>query len=197
MDSPVTRTTLLVRLRDLQDELAWPEFVATYSPLVYRFCRRRGLQECDATDVAQEVFAAVAAAIPEFEYDKDRGSFRSWLFTVTRSKLNNFYARRARQPQGTGRTTVHQSLDAQPADDEVSDWDEEYQRNLFQLAAEQVQREFESSTWNAFWKAAVENVPASEVASQLSLSTGAVYIAKSRVIKRMRQRVAELENALL
>src|SRR5687768_14200871 len=99
---PVTRPTLLERLRNVDNAAAWEQFVEAYTPLIYDFCHRAGLQNADAADVAQEVMRAVAGAIRKFKYDPQRGRFRTWLLTVTRSKLNNFLAKQQRQPVGIG-----------------------------------------------------------------------------------------------
>ena len=115
-----THASLLVRIRHPQDDEAWRRFVSIYTLLVYRNCRGQGLQDCDAADVAQEVMATVASAIRGFEYDRRRGTFRGWLFTVTRSKLNNFFARRQRQPQGTGASSAQRLLAEQPTSQEES-----------------------------------------------------------------------------
>src|SRR5437764_15234745 len=94
--SPHTRPSLLVRLRDTADHEAWRQLVELYAPLVYRFLRRRGLQDADAADLTQEVLRSVASAIDSFEYDPRRGSFRGWLFTVARNKLHSFLKRQQR-----------------------------------------------------------------------------------------------------
>lgn len=187
-----TRPSLLVALRDSQDDQAWSEFVALYTPLIFGHCLRRGLQEADAADVAQEVMKAVAGAIPRFEYDRGRGSFRAWLLTVIRSKLNNFFSRRARQPETVGDTSVNELAEDQslPADDAA--WETECRQRLFDWATERVRSEFQANTWQAFWKTAVEQRPVADVAAELELTAGAVYIARSRVIARLR---AEIETA--
>jgi RNA polymerase sigma-70 factor (ECF subfamily) len=186
-----TRPSLLLALRDSANEGAWAEFVHLYTPLVFGHCVRRGLQEADAADVAQEVMKAVAQAIQRFEYDRDRGSFRAWLLTVTRSKLNNFFARQPRVPVGTGDTEVHRWLNERPSPAEEGEWETEYRQRLFDWAAERVRTEFQDSTWQAFWRTSVEHEPVSDVAARLGLSTGAVYIARSRVIARLRDRTRE------
>src|SRR5712672_2262415 len=103
---PLTRPSLLLRLRDLHDQEAWADFVAIYAPLVYGFARQRGLQEADACDLTQEVLRAVAASADRLEYDPERGSFRSWLYTVTRNKYQDLMRSRRRAPRGAGDSDV-------------------------------------------------------------------------------------------
>jgi RNA polymerase sigma-70 factor (ECF subfamily) len=185
-ESPVTRPSLLVRLRDARDAPAWVQFVQVYAPLIYGFARRQGLQDADAADLTQEVLQAVAGAIRGLDYDPARGSFRGWLFTVVRSRLSNFRRRRRSHPdEGSGDTEVQHSLAGVPApDDDGAWWDQEHERRLFAWAAEQVRPAVEPGTWAAFWGTAVEGRPAKEVAAALGLSVAAVYMAKSRVLAR-------------
>jgi len=189
---PVTRPSLLVRIRDLENQRAWEEFVEVYTPLVYGYCRRRGLQDADAADVSQEVMRAVALGIRKFEYDPQRGRFRDWLFIVIRSKLQNSLANRLKHPQGTGKTEVHQFLESQPAPEDEANWDREYDHRLFQWAAGAVRGEFQDSTWQAFWKTAIEERSGAEVAAHLGLSIGAVYVARSRVLARLKEKMASI-----
>src|SRR5689334_7523543 len=104
--APVTRCSLLLRIRNAEDQRAWEEFVEIYTPLIYSFCRQRGLQDADSADVAQEVMRAVSRAIGGFEFQPERGRFRSWLFVITRSKFNNFLEKQRKQPRGMGDTAV-------------------------------------------------------------------------------------------
>jgi RNA polymerase sigma-70 factor (ECF subfamily) len=191
---PVTRPSLLIRVRDPGDQLAWQAFVAIYTPLIYGFCRRRDLQDADAADVAQEVMRAVARRMAEFEYQPDKGTFRSWLFTVTRSKLNNFLERLRRQPQGTGRTTIQEFLAAQPNPEQDAEWDRDYRQRLFEWACREVRDEFEDATWQAFWQMAVEGKAGAVVAASLRLSVGAAYVAKSRVLARLRAVIKDIDE---
>src|SRR5437879_13586561 len=101
-ETPATRLSLLVRLRDARDDGAWLQFVDLYAPLVYGFARKHGLQDADAADLTQEVLQAVARAIGRLEYDPQRGSFRGWFFTVVRNKLRTFLSARRRQDPGSG-----------------------------------------------------------------------------------------------
>jgi RNA polymerase sigma factor (sigma-70 family) len=192
-DAPVTRHTLIAKLRDPADAVAWREFLTIYEPLVYRLARRKGLQDADARDLCQDVFRAVARAIDRWEPDPARGSFRGWLFTIARNLCINFLTRRDRHPRGSGDSDVLAMLDAVPADGpETTEFDQEYRRRLFRWAAEQVKGEFAPTTWKAFWQTAIENRPAAAVGKELGMTPGAVYVARSRVLARLRKRVEQL-----
>src|SRR5579871_1074582 len=99
-DALLTRASLLARLDDPEDRLAWQQFVDLYGSLVYGFARQRGLQDADAADLTQEVFLAVAQAANRWQYDPRQGTFRGWLFGITRNKVARFVQRRRSQPQG-------------------------------------------------------------------------------------------------
>src|SRR4051812_41753867 len=109
-DFPPTRASLLVRLRDPHDEAAWGQFVDLYTPLIYAYARKQGLQDADAADLSQEVLRAVAGAVGRLEYDPARGAFRNWLFTVVRRKLSNWRAAAANRACGSGDTDVQRLL---------------------------------------------------------------------------------------
>ena len=196
-DSLATRPSLLVRVRDANDHAAWARFVDAYTPLVYNFCRKRGLQPADAADVAQDVMKAVAASLPRFVYEPQRGRFRDWLFRVTRSKLSNFYRLRQRQPAGSGETAVHELLREQPdpADAaEAQGWQQAWHRQTFDWAVKVIREEFHAATWKAFWETAVEGRSVKEVGEELGMSAGAVYIARSRVLSRLREAVGQIDD---
>src|ERR671937_61317 len=116
-DSPLTRASLLVQLRDGSNQGAWREFVEIYGPVVYGFARRRGLQDADAADLMQDVLRSVARNAPKMEYDPGRGTFRGWLYTVTRNKIYNFLSGQRHRPRGTGDSDAHERLEAAPARD--------------------------------------------------------------------------------
>ena len=186
---PLTRPSLLVRIRDAGDPEAWRQFVDVYAPLVYQFGRRRGLQDADAADLTQEVMQAVSGASRRLVYDPQRGTFRAWLYTIARNKLRNFLlARQRRHEEGD-----HHLLDEQPAREETEQWEREYEQRLFDWAAEQVRGSFHESTWRAFWMTAVDGRGATETATALGISVGAVYIAKSRVLARLREEIKRVQ----
>jgi RNA polymerase sigma-70 factor (ECF subfamily) len=194
-ESPTTQRSLLVRLRDSQDGQAWTQFVEVYAPLVYGFARKHGLQDADAADLTQEVLRAVAGAAGRLEYDPQRGSFRGWLFTIVRNKLRNFLSSPQHRWKGSGDSQIQALMEEQPApeDDGTRRWDQEYEQRLFDWAAAQVRRGFEDKTWQAFWQTAVEGKHPKQVAEALAISVGAVYIAKSRVLARLRDQVQQLQ----
>jgi RNA polymerase sigma factor (sigma-70 family) len=189
---PSTRPSLLVRIRDLQDQQAWREFVEIYGPVVYGFARKRGLQEADAGDLTQEVLRAVATVAGRLVYDPRKGWFRGWLYTVARNKLHDFLLARRRHGQGTGDSKVQALLEEQPAQQEEALWDEEYQQQLFAWAAQRVRLRFENTTWQAFWQVAVEGKSPKGAAAALGLTLAAVYMAKSRVLAALRKEIEQL-----
>jgi RNA polymerase sigma-70 factor (ECF subfamily) len=192
--SPTTHPSLLIRLRDTDDRPAWAEFVEIYGPLVYSYGRRRGLQDADASDLVQEVLRSVASAAGRFVYDPARGSFRGWLLTITRNELNRLLRRGAAGASAEGGTTHLAVMAEHPDDADDRRWDREHRERLFTWAAERVRGSFQASTWDAFWRTAAENQPAESVARDLGLSVGAVYIARSRVLARMRELIASVEG---
>lgn len=189
---PTTRPSLLIRIRDSADHDAWNQFVEVYAPLIHHFARKKGLQEADAADITQDVLRQVSDSIGRFQYAPNRGSFRAWLFTVTRNRILNFFTRDGRGAKGSGDTGVRQLLEQQPADAEQADWDREVEKHLFACAVERVRPEFRANSWQAFWETAVEGRSASGTAAELGISVGAVYIAKSRVLARLKEVVAAL-----
>jgi RNA polymerase sigma-70 factor (ECF subfamily) len=193
--SPATRASLLVRLRDPRDKEAWGQFVQVYAPVVYGFARKRGLQDADAADLMQEVFRSVAGAAGRLEYDPKRGSFRGWLYTITRNKIFTFLDSQRRQVRGSGDSGAQNLLEGQAGREDGTGelWDQEYERSAFAWAAERVRGEFQETTWRAFWLTAVDGLSARDTGRQLGLSPGAVYVAKSRVIARLREEIRELE----
>ena len=136
---------------------------------------------------------AVAQAIGKFEYDPREGKFRNWLLTVVRSKFHNFMAQQQRQPDLAGKTTLQFMLDRQPPATEDSEWEAEYYRSIFQWAAGRIRSEFQESTWQAFWRTTIDERDGKAVAESLGLSVGAVYVAKSRVIARLKEEIRSLD----
>jgi RNA polymerase sigma-70 factor (ECF subfamily) len=192
---PATRASLLVRLRDSQNDSAWREFVNLYAPLVFGYARKRGLQEADAADLCQDVLVSVAASIHRLDYDPARGSFRNWLFTLVRRKLGDWWTARERQTPADGDPATRQLLEQYPGPDLTErEWEAQWQVQLLAWAHEQVRSTVSATTWQAFWRTAVEGQPGQQVAAELGLSVGAVYIARSRVLARLKERVRSAQT---
>jgi RNA polymerase sigma factor (sigma-70 family) len=193
---PDTRASLLLRIRNPRDEQSWLEFAAIYEPLVYRLARSKGFQDADAKELAQEVLLAVANAIERWTPDPERGSFRGWLFRVARNLMINFLARERRHPHGVGNTDFARWLEDQPAagGEQTAEFDRQYRRELFRWAAEQIRGQFHAATWQAFWETCVEGRGIAEVAQSLDMSVGQVYVARSRVMSRLREKIERTLN---
>lgn len=195
-DSPATRASLLLRIRDSRDAPAWRQFVDLYAPLIHGYARKHGLQDADAADLTQEVLGVVAQSIRKLEYDPQRGAFRGWLFTIVRNRVRNFLTRRRPYEQGSGDSGVRNLLEEQPEsiEDPDADWEIEYQRQLFASAARYVQTRVQDCTWQAFWQTAVEGHSAPDVAERLNMKVAAVYLAKSRVMAQIKDYIRELQD---
>lgn len=172
-----TRASLLVRLRQPTDADAWREFAEVYAPPVFRYCRQLGLQEADASDVVQEVLAQVAVSVRTFEYDPASGRFRDWLGAVVRSKLDRFWRKRS---PALGTTDP-------PAPDNDPSWVVEFNTHLLRVALERIRSGFDEHNWRAFELSWDEDRSALDVALTLGVPTAQVYVAKSRVLKRLRE----------
>jgi RNA polymerase sigma-70 factor (ECF subfamily) len=191
-EAPQTRPSLLVRLRDAQDQAAWRDFADLYGPLVYRFGRKNGLQDADAADLTQAVLEAVSSSIGKLDYDSARGTFRGWLFGVVRRQLGKWHERDKRQAHGSGDTADLGQLAQQPApadDDSAELWEREYKRQRFLWAANRVRDRIQESSWRAFWQTAVEGRDSADVARELGLTVGALYTAKSRVLAHIKNEI--------
>lgn len=188
-----TSTNLLLRLRS-EDEDAWPLLLEIYGPLVYGWARGAKLQADDARDVAQEVFRAVHVKLAQFRRDRPGDSFRGWLWTITRNKVRDHFRQLSDRPRAAGGTEAQiklLDLPDEPAEPSSSDGRREI-RSVHLRALEQVKSQFESKTWEAFWRATIEEEPVAEIAASMGTSVWAVYKARSRVLQRLRGELGEL-----
>jgi RNA polymerase sigma-70 factor (ECF subfamily) len=183
-----TSASLLNRLRQPGDQDAWVRFVKLYTPLLFYWARQLGLQPDDASDLVQDVLTALVQHLPEFNYDH-RQSFRNWLRTVMRNRWRNNQRSQATAVRQPGEGEL--SDVAAPESDTLEE--AEYRQYLVGRALELMQAEFQPTTWKACWEHIVSGRPAREVASELGMSEGAVYVAKCRVLRRLR---SELEGLL-
>lgn len=201
-----TSRSLIDRLR-ADDADAWDRLVQLYAPLVAHWCRRRGLAEADTADVFQEVFRSVAVHLSDFHRDRVGDTFRGWLRTITANKIHDFYRKQQREPRAVGGSEAlqHFARLPDPFGEEVSssaasvgpvpaDADASVERRLFLRGLDLIRGEFESRTWRAFWLTAVDGRTAREAADELSMSPGAVRVAKSRVLQRLREELGDVSD---
>lgn len=183
---PETRASLILRLQNAGDIAAWDEFAEIYAPVIYRTARRLGLQAADADDVVQEVLSAVARSVTGWLERDDRGAFRAWLFRIARNLSIDFLTRRKHRPWGVGGDDADKQFDEiEAARDISSHFDEEVQREIFMRASAVVRSRVNDATWQAFRRTAVLGESVEDVAADLGISKGGVYIARSRVMKRL------------
>lgn len=196
MTAPETRPSLLLRIKDPHDQQAWNEFFEIYHPLILRLVGQRGLQDTDAREVTQEVLVSVAKSISRWETDTARGSFRGWLARVTRNLVVNFLIRQSRHPRGSGDSNFALWLDQMPSPetDESRFFELEHRRQVFLWVVDEIQPEFRETAWQAFWQTCVAGRDVADVCRDLNLTAGALYVARSRVMKRIREKVEEAEQ---
>jgi RNA polymerase sigma-70 factor (ECF subfamily) len=194
--TPETRETLIRRLPNAADVEAWEVFMEIYEPLLFRLARGRGMQLADAQDFVQEVLAAVAGNIERWVARDQRGSFRAWLFRIAYNLGVNFLTRPKHQRWGTGDSQIAHLLAELPAVSEDSSelFLREYRRELFRWAAERVREQVSERQWEVFWLTSIEERPIAEVAEEFAMSVGSVYIARSRITKRIREMIRRHEE---
>lgn len=205
---PETRISLILRLRESEDVQAWREFAEIYAPALYGLALRKGLQAADAEDVTQDILFGVARAIERFEpqgkfnsaskaSEKTKhAAFRTWLSRIARNLIADFFRRKMKQPA----TQSHDSwLPEDPQGTESAstleaEFAQEYRRAVFRLAAKRVRSRVSEKSWAAFERTAVQGEPMEQVAKNLELAKGTLYVARSRVMKMLRIEVQQLEK---
>jgi len=194
-DQSYTRATLLGRLRqDPADQTAWTDFVQHYGRKVYAWCRAWSLQEADAQDITQTVLLKLSATMHDFQYDPTR-SFRSWLRTVAQRAWYDFLEVRRKSAQGSGDTLIHEQLASVEArDDLVRHLDEEFDRELLEIATNLVRLRIAPQTWEAFQLTALEGLSGAEAAARIGMQVAQVYVARRRVQTMLADEVRRLEN---
>ena len=188
LGADATRPSLLLRLRDSSDAEAWSMFVSAYAPLVYGYCRKCGLQDADAADVAQEVLAQVARTMSGFVYERERGRFRDWLRTVTRNRVLKTLGRKTPGLSQEAASRLAE-LEASKAD---AEWSDEFHARTLTVALDRIRPLYEPATWRAFERVWIDDRPALETANELGVSIDLVYSAKSRILKRLREEILML-----
>lgn len=191
---PKTDQRMIGRMAN-RSENAWVEFVQIYEHALMRFCMSRGLSHEDSADVCQEVFAALDNNLVNGKYDRGKGSFRSWLFTIARNISVDKFHQRAAQINAGGGTSAQGLFEALPGSSELSQAIEfEYRRSLVSAAAEKIKPQVKEESWLCFWETAINGRAPEEVAEELGMSLGSVYTAKCRMIARIRKAVARYDS---
>jgi RNA polymerase sigma-70 factor (ECF subfamily) len=183
-----TSISLLDRLRRPSDAASWQRFVDLYAPLLKGWLRRQGVRAQDVDDLVQEVLGVVVRELPSFQHNQRAGAFRAWLRTILLNRLKGFWRARRSQPITAGDSS---GPDLEQVEDRVDDlgrlWDQEHDHHVLRRLMELIQPEFAPATWQAFQALTLEGQPASAVAARLGLSVNAVWLAKSRVLRRLRE----------
>jgi RNA polymerase sigma-70 factor (ECF subfamily) len=186
-DAATTPSSLIVGIRE-GSPIAWQRFNAIFGPLIYGWCRRKGLQANDAADVVQDVLRSVLRAIDTFRRDQPGNSFQGWVWTITHSRLADHFRKRANQPKIALSKDVPEPESSSSNDGPTVDWRSELVRRIVQ----QLSVEFQPSSWQAFWRMVVVGEPADQIALDLQISAAAVRQAKYRVLQRLRSELSDL-----
>lgn len=189
----------LIARAQTNDSRAWQELVTLYTPLVAFWCRKRSLPEPDVNDTIQEVFFVVARSLGDFRAGTEggKGGFRAWLWTITRHKIIDAFRRNERLPEAKGGSTAARATLQVPDIPEALDESDESERteysSLLHRALEQVRGEFQEKTFQAFWRSTIDNIQVAQVADELGITKATVRQHRSRVLRRLRQQLGEME----
>ena len=185
-----TSFTLLDRLQSQPDPASWQRLVDIYSPLIKRWLSRSPLQNADHEDLTQEVLKIVVQKLPEFQRRRE-GSFRAWLRGITVNCMREFWRSSKQQPVATGDSDFLQSLQEQedPHSKLAKGWDAEHDRHVVRRLLELIGPLFEPTTLQAFRKVVLEGQKPAQVAAELGISVNAVFLAKSKILRQLRQEI--------
>jgi RNA polymerase sigma-70 factor (ECF subfamily) len=191
---PETNKSLILRVRDLGDGASWHDFLAIYQPVVFRMARQRGLQEADAQDVMQTVFLSIARAIDGWVDGPAQPPFRAWLTTIARNAITKALTRRPRDV-ATGSSSISDLLANQPQREITPEKIAlETRHEIVRWACEQIRVEFSEEIWRIFWVTSIDGVPVAKIARETGRSAGSIYVARFRVIARLKEKVSEVSQ---
>ena len=192
----ITNTQLLDDLRNPGNETVWQQFVNRYMPMIVKYAVRAGLRSADAEDAAQQTMIAFCTAYQQGKYDREKGRLRFWLYGIARNQIKSVFKRRAKQEVQVAEDTAQTDFFArQPAEADLERvWEEEWREAVLRQCLEEVHREFDAKSIEAFELFAWKGLPAQEVAERLDMTPNAVFIVKSRILKRIRELVPEMEK---
>jgi RNA polymerase sigma-70 factor (ECF subfamily) len=185
-----TRRSLLSRLRDLEDGASWQTFFDLYWRLLYNVARRAGLDDADAQDVVQDAVMSISREMPQFRYDPERGSFKSWLFRIVRRRVADHFRKLYRQPAQVDVTP--ESLEPSMEVTLSEAWEQEWERSVLAAAIAQVRAEANPKHFQVFDYCVLKEWPAAKVATTLGMNAAQVYLARHRVsqaVKRAARRI--------
>jgi len=180
-----TRSPLLVRLKDMDDQQAWQEFFDVYWTLLFNIARRAGMNEADAEEVVMDTVETVARKIDEFQYNRQSGRFKSWLLTILRNKLGDRFRKRKRMMEKRGLTSIEEVGESQAVVDADLEkiWDTEWRKRVVDMALNRVKQVVGAKQYQIFYCYVVQEQEVGEVAEFLGVSKSQVYVAKNRVGK--------------
>ena len=192
-----TSISLLMRLQQTDDSRNWNRLVELYSPLLLLWLRKYDVQKSDADDLVQEVLMAVAKDLKSFDHNGRTGAFRSWLRTILVHRLRNFWRARGRRPQARRDSDIDRRLDQleDPSSEMSQIWNQQHDRFVARQLLASAEPSFEPRTWTAFRRVALDGAKPDFVARELGISVNAVFIAKSRVLSRLRQEAEGLVDS--
>jgi RNA polymerase sigma-70 factor (ECF subfamily) len=196
-----TRTTLIQRLKNWQDQSSWQDFFDTYWKLIYGIALKGGLSESEAEDVVQETMISVAKHMPSFKYDPAIGSFKAWLLDLTRWRIIDQLRKRGPLPErcsflddtATGTCTLDKVADPRSQDLNAL-WDAEWEQNLLNTAIATIKRRVDPQKFQIFDLYVNKEWPPGKVAETFGVSAAQVYLAKHRVAEMIKQEVKRLER---
>ena len=199
-----TRQSLLSRLKNWQDEDSWKAFFDTYWRLIYGVARKAGLNDAEAQDVVQETIISVAKKMPEFKYDPEAGSFKGWLMQLTRWRITDQVRKKHYEKEGKrypkeealSTTLLETRPDASVFDLEKV-WDQEWHRNMMDVALEKVKRQVKPAQFQMFHLHVIKKIPARTVADRLNVKLAEVYFAKYKTSALIRKEIQILEKKML
>lgn len=193
----LTSISMLQRLQQADDPDTWNRLVALYAPLLRSWLQKYDVQATDTDDLMQEVLMAVSSDLPTFEHSGRPGAFRAWLRSMMVNRLRNFWRARGRRPLARGGSDLEHRLSQldDPASEMSQIWNQQHDLHVAKQLLEMTKPNFTDETWTAFSRVAIQGHRPGTVAEELGISVNAVFIAKSRVLSRLRQEAAGLVDS--
>jgi RNA polymerase sigma-70 factor (ECF subfamily) len=192
-----TRASLIQRLKDWSDQSSWQDFFDTYWRIIYNIARKRGLNDAESQDVVQETMFDVARHMPGFKYDPSLGSFKAWLFGLTKWRIADQYRRRLpvapERPGAAHKAAMDGTLEPSRFDLEAY-WDTEWENNLLQAAVGKVKRQMDPKRYQIFDFYVNKGWEAEKVAKTFGVTVNQVYLAKHRISESIREEAERLQK---